>query len=396
MLPFSGGAVVFAGVSMGYWPAVFTGLATSFAYIGIAAWEGPAIVKALFYIIDIPKGPALWTFAGETVYLTHIFISFFFALLIALVNIFGPRATAIFQKVATSCIILVGVLFIIGSVFFGRTENIGPAFTDYKGFSSVLLMVPAMFVGFDIIPQTAGDMNVPSKKIPSLLVLSIIAAAAWYILMIAATCFSAPTDVRQNGTIPVADAMAYVFANPIGGKICILGAVCGILSSWNGFLLGAAEVLAVMAQADMLPKYIGRLHPKFGTPWIATMFCAFFCCLACLLGTGALTWLVNASSFGVVLMYLMATLSFIFLRIRKPQMRRPYRIKHAVLIAAAGIMSSVFFAWQYLPFGPSPLQKTEWLLVIIWFMAWLVPALFCRFTGNHSKELSISILTKEL
>ena len=54
-IPCTGGSVVFAYKSMGYWPAVLTGAATSFAYLGVAAWEGPALATAVEYVIEIPK-----------------------------------------------------------------------------------------------------------------------------------------------------------------------------------------------------------------------------------------------------------------------------------------------------------------------------------------------------
>ncbi len=59
-------------------------------------------------------------------------------------------------------------------------------------------MVPSMFVGFDVIPQSASEMNVPLKKIPSILIISICMAAAWYMLMILATTLSAPAELRAG------------------------------------------------------------------------------------------------------------------------------------------------------------------------------------------------------
>ena len=251
-------------------------------------------------------------------------------------------------------------------------------------------MVPAMFVGFDVIPQSAGEMDVPLKQIPKILIISIAMAAAWYMLMIFATCVSAPTEVRTNGVIPVADAMAYAFGNPIWGKVCIVGAMCGILTSWNGFLYGGARVLFSLANAKMLPGFLAKVHPKYHTPCNAVLFCGALSTFSCLLGSGALTWFVNASSFGVVIVYLMVTLSFIFLRVRQPELERPYKVKNAKLVGAVSIGVVCFFTYLYLPFGPSPLQPIEWILVCGWFALGLILAIYAR-----AKNRAVTPLERE-
>ena len=283
-IPYTGGGVVFSYKAMGYWPAVIAGLATAFAYLGVAAWEGPAFATALNYIVPIPELGHLWTVKGADVWVTVCLVSVIVSVIITIVNYFGAKQAAVFQTIATVGLIVVGILFLTGGTAFGDFEYTKPLLTDFKGFTVVLLMVPAMFVGFDVIPQSAGEMDVPLKQIPKILIISIAMAAAWYMLMIFATCVSAPTEVRTNGVIPVADAMAYAFGNPIWGKVCIVGAMCGILTSWNGFLYGGARVLFSLANAKMLPGFLAKVHPKYHTPSNAVLFCGALSTFSCLLG----------------------------------------------------------------------------------------------------------------
>ena len=392
-IPCTGGSVVFAYKSMGYWPAVLTGAATSFAYLGVAAWEGPALATAVDYVIEIPKIGYLWTIQQFDVYATWALVAILTSFILVFINIRGAKETAVFQTVATLGIIIIGALFISGAVFNGKMANAKPMFTTGHGFFSVLLMVPAMFVGFDVIPQSAGEMNVKLNKVPKLLILSICAAAAWYVLMIIATCLSAPEDIRVNGNIPVADSMAYAFGHPVWGKLCIIGALCGILTSWNGFLYGAARCIYSLAKAKMLPAFLADLHPKYKTPYKAIIFCGIICTFSCLLGKGALTWFVNASSFGVVIMYFMVALSFVFLRYRFPDMYRPYKLKHAGLVGSMAILVSAFFAYLYLPGGPSALAGVEWLFVLGYFVLFGVIAVYAKL---RYKNVSMKIREKAL
>lgn len=389
-IPCTGGSVVFSFKSMGYWAAVLAGIATSFAYLGVAAWEGPALASAIDYIVTIPKIGYLWTIQDFDVYASWALVAMITSVILIFINIRGAKGTAVFQTVATLGIIVVGILFVCGAVVKGSTEYAKPMFTTGSGFASVLLMVPAMFVGFDVIPQSAGEMNVPLKKIPKLLFMSICAAAAWYMLMILATCLSAPEEIRLNGEIPVADSMAYAFGHPVWGKICIVGALCGILTSWNGFLYGAARCIYSLAKAKMLPAFLADLHPKYNTPYKAIIFCGIICTFSCLLGKGALGWFVNASSFGVVIMYFMVALSFVFLRRRFPDMNRPYKIKHAGIVGTMAILVSAFFAYLYLPGGPSALVGVEWVLVLGYFAFFAVIAVFAKLrykdVSNEERE----------
>ena len=377
-IPFTGGSVVFSYKAMGYWPAVIAGLATAFAYIGVAAWEGPAFATALNYIVPLPEFGHLWNIKGADVYISVALVSIIASVVITIVNYRGAKQAAIFQTIATVGLVAVGLLFLSGGTAFGDMEYTKPLFTSFSGFTVVLLMVPAMFVGFDVIPQSAGEMDVPLKKIPKILIVSICMAAVWYMLMIFATCVSAPGSVRTGGVIPVADAMAFAFGSPIWGKICIIGAMCGILTSWNGFLYGGARVLFSLANAKMLPGFLAKVHPKYHTPCNAVLFCGGLSTFSCLLGTGALTWFVNASSFGVVLIYLMVSLSFIVLRVKQPELPRPYKVKHARLVGTMSVGVTLFFAYLYLPMGPSPLSGIEWALVCGWFALGLILAVYAR------------------
>lgn len=70
MLPYAGGELVFSYKAMGYNASWLTGWMITFAYLGVAAWEGPALATAIDYIISIPKIGYLWTVMGFEVYFT--------------------------------------------------------------------------------------------------------------------------------------------------------------------------------------------------------------------------------------------------------------------------------------------------------------------------------------
>ncbi len=366
-LPLAGGEMVYAYRAMGPRFAWLVGWAISFAYIGVAAWEGIAIATAIDYFLPIPKIGYLWSIGGYPVFASWSLVGIGGALILLLLNHFGIRPAAIFQVMTTSALFLVGLIFIFGGISFGDTSYLTPLFTDGNGFITVLLMVPSMFVGFDVIPQSAEEMNLPLRHIARAFIIAILMAVAWYFLVILGISLSAPPEVRNAGIVPAADAMAYCFGSPYFGKFLIIGGVCGILTSWNGFIVGSTRILYAMGRAKMLPPFFGRLHPKYKTPTGAIILVGVICTLTPLLGRNALVWFVNASAFGSVLSYLMVSIAFLMLRKKEPELVRPFKIKYGTFVGTLVVFVSIGFLLLYTPLGRVSLTwPQEWILVLVW------------------------------
>ena len=366
-LPLAGGELVFAYRGLGYKASWFTGWMITFAYVGVAAWEGPAMVTAIDYIIPLPRFGYLWTVAGFDVYLSWVLVGSIGGLILAILNYRGVKPAAIFQKSATVAMTIGGILFFFGGVGFGGVSNMLPLTTNSSGLVVVLLMVPAMFVGFDVIPQAAEEMNIPLKSIAKVLIASILMAAAWYIIMIIGISLCAPQEVRDTASIPVADSFAYALNSPAAGKFMIITALCGILTSWNGFILGSTRVIFAMGRAKMLPPVFGKVHPKYQTPTAAIVLVGLITCLSPLLGKSALVWFVDASAFGTVIAYCMVACSFVALRKKEPDLERPYAVKAGGVVGIIAVAVAIFFILLYLPiFTQGLVWPYEWLMVFGW------------------------------
>lgn len=372
MLPYAGGELVFSYKAMGYNASWFTGWMITFAYVGVAAWEGPALATAIDYLINIPKIGYLYSIAGFDVYASWLLIPAIAGAALIFINFKGINVSAKFQAIVTIILALGGIGFAIVSAVRGDTNNLQPLITSSSGVFSVVLAVPAMFVGFDVIPQAAEEMNLPMKKIPKAIIASICLAATWYIIMILSASIAAPRDVLGEGGLTVVNAINFATGNPIAGKLIIVTAIMGILSSWNGFIIGATRVLYSMGRAKMLPPVFESLHQKYKTPYFATLFIGMITVFTPLLGRNSLGWFVDASSFGTVIAYLMVALSFVVLRYRFPNMNRPFKVKFGKTIGVLAVLIAIFFVSLYLPIGASSLTKIEWIIVLAWVAIGLV------------------------
>lgn len=394
-LPLSGGELVFSYRAMGYNASWFTGWMITLAYVGVAAWEGPAIANALEYLFGSywPVGAKLYTLQGSDVNVTFLLVAIIGAAILMFINIMGAKTAAVFQTVATLAMAVGGVVFFICGCIKGSTANLTPMITDSKGLVTVILMVPAMFVGFDVIPQAAEEMNIPLNKIGVVIVTSILMAAAWYMLMIFATSISAPDHIRYNpddsGHIGVAEAFTYAMHNVVFGKIIIVAAMCGILTSWNGFFIGASRVLFSMGRAKMLPKSFASVNKKHKSPQTAIVLVGIICMASPLLGKGALSWFVNAAAMGTVVAYFMVSLSYLILKKKEPELERPYENKGTwgIIIGVVAVAVSFFFLYLYLPLGsPSPLKPIEWGIVGIWLVLGVIFFIWNKATISKQPE----------
>ena len=204
-------------------------------------------------------------------------------------------------------------------------------------------------------------------------------AIVWYTLVIGAVSLGLPLDQRTVSNLPPVDAAAALLGGAWAGKIVVIGGVAGILTSWNAFLIGGSRALYALAKAGQVPEIFATLHPRFNTPHRAIMLTGGLAVIAPFFGRPALVWLVDAGGLGIVTAYAMVALSFLVLRIREPQMQRPYRVRNGMLIGSLALILSVALAALYLPWSPAALVwPAEWVIVISWCaLGWI----FYRFSN---------------
>jgi len=80
-------------------------------------------------------------------------------------------------------------------------------------------------------------------------------------------------ELANNAETPLAAAATQVFGD-WGGKMLIAGAVISIYSTLSGDLLGGPRIVFASALDGNLPKFLGKVHPKYKTPYTAIIFSA--------------------------------------------------------------------------------------------------------------------------
>ncbi len=366
-LPRAGGELAFTYRALGPGWSWLCGWALVLAYVGVCAFEAVAMATVVNYLLPGFKLGYLYSVAGSEVYLSWILVGIGSALFVGAINWFGVRTSALVQQVATGVLLLVGICFFVGSNVNGELGNLRPFFTDATGVLRVVILMPFLLVGFDIIPQASEEINIPQREVGRIILLSIAMAAAWYLLVQWGVGLGLPHAEHQASELPTADAAARVFRFPAAASVLVLGGLMGILTSWNAFFVGASRLLFGMGRAWMLPDSFARIHPRYHTPTFAILFITVCALVAPFLGRKALVWVANAASFGVVVAYFLVSISFVQLRRQEPEMPRPYRVRRGRLVGYGAVLITLGFILLYLPFSPSALAwPYEWMIVLVW------------------------------
>lgn len=377
-MPQCGGEHVFSYRAMGPTGSFVCTWMIILGYVATSAFEATALPTVITYLFPEFNQVYLYSIAGKDIYLTTILLGVGVAVLITFINIRGAKTAAILQTVLTAIIAIAGILLVVGSAVNGDGANITEQMwesgtgTTLGSVFKVACMTPFLFIGFDVIPQAAEEINVPYKKIGKIMLLSIFLAVAWYLLIIFAVCYIMPQSAiaqemsSQNGLVS-AKAIEIAFRSPLMGKVLIIGGLCGIITSWNSFLMGGSRALYSMGESLMIPKMFGKLG-KHKTPEAAIILCGIACVVAPFFGRGVLVWLVDAASFGCVIAYMFVSISFCILRKKKPEMERPYKVKAGRFVGVMAVLMAGFMTLLYIvPASFSAaLVWQEWVVVGIW------------------------------
>ena len=376
-------------------------------YVSVACFEACAFPTIITYLWPGFLKGYMYTVAGFDIYASWLITAIVIAFLIMMINIIGAKTAAILQTVLTCIIGGAGILLIVASVINGTVDNLdGQIFAgttagvNIKAIIGVAAMSPFYFIGFDVIPQAAEEINVPPKKIGNILILSVVLAVIFYAFVIIAVGFVMnPGDIiaSQEATgLVTADAMAAAFNTKIMDKVIIVGGMCGIITSWNSFLLDGSRAMYSMAESYMIPKFFAKLHPKHKTPVNALILIGILTMLAPFAGRKMLVWISDAGNFGCCFAYCMVALSFMILRKKEPDMARPYKVPcYKFFGTMAVIMSGFMVAMYCIPGSGGNLILQEWLMVVGWSALGVVFYVVCKVKYKESFGTLVEIISDE-
>jgi APA family basic amino acid/polyamine antiporter len=167
-------------------------------------------------------------------------------------------------------LVVLAIIVSIG-IFYIDTDNWHPFLP--KGVKGVLSGVSAIFfayIGFDAISTTAEECANPQRDLPKGMIYSLLICTGIYVVV----TLVVTGMVNYSEFNHVADPLAYVFEKinmPKVGYAVSVSAVVAATSVLLVFQLGQPRIWMSMSRDGLLPKKFSKIHPKFQTPYFATI-----------------------------------------------------------------------------------------------------------------------------
>ncbi len=383
MLPVSGGGMSYAFRAFGDRFAFISGWAAFGAFVTIIPWESIYVVDVLSIVFPVLKtGSPLYTLAGSDIYIGHIIVGTAISILLFVINRRGIQTSAVLQRVL--CFVLVGsgiLAMIFASVKIDPAnyqpiyENQGSGFhaSFFGGALSILASAPFFLAGFETIPQGIEEAGGQAKSIGKTVVLTVIIACVFYALLLVTLGGAVPWKEFLSYPAPaVANLFKSIYPGSLGNllyTLILVGAVCGLLTTWNGFFMASSQLLMAMARVSIVPFSLSKQHPKYKTPTKALVVALVASLIGPFLGMGLIDPLTSFSAAGYVLSWMLSAFCLIKLRKKEPDLNRPYRIPGGEKTAwFAGLCMAVLLLLLLIPGQPIFMGSKAVLL----FLSWMV------------------------
>lgn len=243
------------------------------------------------------------------------------------------------------------------------------------GWSGVLRgagLVFFAYIGFDAVSTAAQEAKNPQRDMPIGILASLAICTVLYVV-VSAVLVGMVSYTKLGGDAPVADALRLVGA-PEWSRIAVdIGAVLGLGSVVLVMLLGQSRVFYSMSRDGLIGAWGSKVHPRFRTPWISTVFTGIAVSVAT--GVLPLQLLGQLVNIGTLLAFVLVCAGVLVLRRTRPDLDRPFSTPWVPLIPILGILSCLGLM--------ATLPADTWLRLIVWLLIGFV--IYFSYGRRHSR-----------
>ena len=293
------------------------------------------LVSYLSMVLDVPALPVMLGM---------------FALIFAL-NYVGVAVAARAQTVMMILLLAVFAIFVISGAPKLKPHLFVEAVAG--GWTPILAALPLMiqlFLGIETATEVGEEVRDAKRTVPLGLALALGLTVVVYVTIAFTALSLVGPHVLATSKAPLL-AAAKVSLGPWATPLIVGAAVLALTKSMNAIFLVFARFLFAMGRAGVLPAALGKVHPRFGTPHVATVV-AFLLATACLVLPSSLLFLLLAINIPTMMKYAGSCLAAFNMARRRPDLHAQARIRFspgltqglavlgmvvAVIVAALGL-----------------------------------------------------------
>ena len=335
-LPTAGGGYSFARRAMGPWGGFLTGTAVLLEY-SIA----PAAIAVFIgaYVNEI------FGFNGPMVYAACyiVFIG---------IHLYGAGEALKIMMVITGIAVIALLVFALGLIPYFDANNlfdiavnvsaVGASKFLPEGYIGIWSAIPFaiwLFLAVEGVPLAAEETTNPGKDMPR----GIITAMAILLVFAALVLFIAPgvagSDMMKDHGAPLVGALQVVYGenSAIATFVNIVG-LFGLVASFFSIIFAYSRQVFALSRAGYLPRFLSVTGDR-KVPVMALIVPGIFGFLLSLTGEGDL--MITMAVFGATISYALMMLSHILLRIKEPNLERPYRTPGGVVTTGIAFVLAI-------------------------------------------------------
>ena len=266
----------------------------------------------------------------------------------------GIRESRLANNIFVALKVLTILFILVVGAFFVDPNRWTPFMPN--GFSGMMRAVGAVFfayIGFDALSTTAEEARYPRRDLPLAMLLSLTICTLLYVGI--ALVLTGTVSYQELG---VADPLAYLFTKlpiSVGFRRALEGmvavsAVIAMASVLLVFQIGQPRIWFAMSRDGLLPPALGKVHPRFGTPHVATLLTGAV--VAIPLFFSSLSTVVDMTSMGTLMAFAMVSAGVAYLHYAPPPNYNPrFRVPYipSRWLFPIMVLAGLLWAWSLNP-----------------------------------------------
>lgn len=225
----------------------------------------------------------------------------------------------------------------------------------------VLAAILWTYDGWSDAAALAGEVKEPQKQLPRMFVLGTMAVIALYVAVNAAYIWVIPLSAMRE-TATVAPLVMEHLLGSIGSHIVTVMILISTLGATHASIIVGARVTFAQARDGLLFAELGRVHPRYGTPFVALWVQAALSCVM-VVGLEQFERMIGGFVFTIWIFYGLAAVAVIVVRVRRPELPRPYKCWGYPVVPLVFILSAA--AMTVLAIIDSPKDTIPWLGILL-------------------------------
>jgi basic amino acid/polyamine antiporter, APA family len=357
-----------------YMPPRFTAVPGTQLYFYQQKWQPLSTLPANLSLAGLPHVTAVFNL-----------VAMLGVLAITAILVIGIKESANFNSAIVIVKVgIVGVFLVVGGIFLLGHPSLAwqnwhpfiPPVDAHGNFGWMGIATGASsiffaYIGFDAVSTAAQEAKNPKRDMPIGILGSLVVCTILYILV-----SSVLTGLVKYPQLNVSDPVAVgidVTGVSWGSLLVKIGAVFGLATVMLVMLLGQSRVFFSMSRDGLLPKWASAVHPKFRTPWISTIVVGSI--VALMPAVKDIDFLSDLVNIGTLLAFTIVCAGVWVLRVRHPEMERPFKTPFVPLVPILGIVTALFVM--------SRLPRVTWEVMIGWLIFGLI--IYFGYSVRHSK-----------